>query len=86
MKILRVAMFMLQIQICVLTFALVTSKENIYVETSLSSHSFPTIIRSKFNLLLFVYLLYLHIAYNRHYSTVYILLLFVTIARNLSQF
>ena len=68
MKILRVAMFMLQIQICVLTFELVTSKENIYVETSLSSHSFPTIMRSKFNLLLFASLLYLHIVivYNRH--------------------
>ena len=53
MKILRVAMFMLQIQICVLTFEFVASKENIFVETSLSSYSFPTIMQSKFNLLLF---------------------------------
>ena len=49
MKILPVVMFMLQIQICVLTFKLVASKENIHVKTGLSSHSFSTIMQSKFN-------------------------------------
>ena len=60
MKILRVAMFMLQFHICVLTFEFVTSKENIYVKTGLSSHSFPTIMKSKFNLLLFAGLIDAH--------------------------
>ena len=52
MKFLRVAMFMLQIQICFLLFELVTSKEKVYVETSLPSSALPVIMRSKFNLML----------------------------------
>ena len=53
MKSLRVAMFVLQIEICCLLFGLVTSKEKVYVETGLLSHTFPVIMRSKFNLMLF---------------------------------
>ena len=51
MKSLRVAMFVLQIQICFLLFQLVTSKEKVYVEAGLPSHTFPVIMRSKFHLL-----------------------------------
>ena len=47
MKSLRVAMFMLQIQICFLLFELVTSKEKVYVETGLPSSAFPVIMRNK---------------------------------------
>ena len=53
MKSLRVAMFVLQTQICFLLFELVTSKETFYVETGLPSHTFPVLMRSKFSLLLF---------------------------------
>ena len=53
MKSLRVAMFLLQIEICFLLLGLVTSKEKVYVETGLPSHTFPVIMQSKFNLMLF---------------------------------
>ena len=53
MKSLRVAMFVLQTQICFLLFDTVTSKENAHVETGLPSSPFPVLMRSKFNVLLF---------------------------------
>ena len=52
MKFLRVAMSLLQIQICFLLFQLVTPKETVFVEKSLPSRAFPVKMRSKFNVLL----------------------------------